>query len=131
MFFFFGSPPVQNVGKRFFNLQIWSLFKRIPLSMVKKNIIPLKKITENNAQAYYTLFIVLKMVHGNHVFLISEGFPLISPRLGFVHVHETSHTRPSKYDSTIFVCLFTRSLRTETYLDPDGTRLEQNAQIRL
>ncbi len=31
----------------------------------------------------------------------------------------------------LFVCLFTRSLRAETHLRPDGTRLEQNAQARL
>ena len=28
-------------------------------------------------------------------------------------------------------CLFNRSLRVETHLGPDGTRLEQNAQTRL
>ena len=33
--------------------------------------------------------------------------------------------------STLFVCLFNRSLRTETHLGPDGTRLKQNAQARL
>ena len=31
----------------------------------------------------------------------------------------------------LFVCLFNRSLRVATYLGPDGTRLEQNAQGRL
>ena len=30
-----------------------------------------------------------------------------------------------------FVCLFNRSLRTETHLGPDGTRLKQNAQAKL
>ncbi len=30
----------------------------------------------------------------------------------------------------LFVCLFTRSLRSETHLDPDGTRLEQNAHAQ-
>ena len=29
------------------------------------------------------------------------------------------------------VCLFNRSLRAETHLGPDGTRLKQNAQARL
>ena len=31
----------------------------------------------------------------------------------------------------LFICLFNRSLRAETHLGPDGTRLEQNAQVRL
>ncbi len=31
----------------------------------------------------------------------------------------------------VIVCLFTRSLRAETHLGPDGTRLEQNAQAGL
>ena len=31
----------------------------------------------------------------------------------------------------LFVCLFNRSLRAETHLGPDGTRLKQNAQTRL
>ena len=31
----------------------------------------------------------------------------------------------------LFVCLFNRSLRAETHLGPDGTKLEQNAQARL
>ena len=31
----------------------------------------------------------------------------------------------------LFVCLFNRSLRAETHLGPDGTRLEQNAQAML
>ena len=31
----------------------------------------------------------------------------------------------------LFVCLFNRSLRAETHLGPDGTRLKQNAQARL
>ena len=30
----------------------------------------------------------------------------------------------------LFVCLFNRSLRAETHLGPDGTRLEQNTQAR-
>ena len=33
--------------------------------------------------------------------------------------------------ATDYVCLFNRSLRAETHLGPDGTRLEQNAQARL
>ena len=32
---------------------------------------------------------------------------------------------------SLFVCLFKRSLRAETHLGSDGTRLEQNAQARL
>ena len=31
----------------------------------------------------------------------------------------------------LFVCLFNRSLRTETHLGPDGTRLKRNVQARL
>ena len=30
---------------------------------------------------------------------------------------------------SLFVCLFNLSLRTETRLGPDGTRLEQNARL--
>ena len=30
-----------------------------------------------------------------------------------------------------YVCLFNQSLRAETHLGPDGTRLEQSAQARL
>ena len=31
----------------------------------------------------------------------------------------------------LYVCLFNRSLRAETHLGPDGTRLKQDAQARL